>query len=441
MKTQRYETGLMDSMAVQGRRIGSDQQIRMVIHFRNRIDLTLMEKTLHAITYRDPVLGCHFVQEEGKRYFERNKDIDTETLCEVIETEDGESAVMKFIAEEVDQHEVPHLRVGVIRTPKSDILCLRVNHVLADGGGTKEIAYLIADTYKKLSENSTIEFTMEKYKPRTIVGLLESNGSFIPLENTVENPWENFGSFKTVFELPTADNGSEDPAYALRVINPEDFTKLKHYGKRYHATINDLILTALARTLCKVSQIPEGMSFSLQVSSDTRAKLSKEIKYTICNLFGIHFPELCCHREESFEDTLAVVVESMNEIRKNTLNLDIAVKEELAIMRMMKEEVRAASNSEHQFEYGNWPGKTTHIILSNFTIIDEKRLDFGVSAIEDAYEVGTISYGRELMLCASTYNNRLTLSTGFCHSNIEQFDIDKIMDAIKSELYIGIMND
>lgn len=433
----RYETGLFDWLAPTiVKQSGSDQQIRVVISFEGRIDDEIMEKTLHAITYIDPILGCRFIQSDKESYWERQKDIDTQKLLTIIETNDAEKTINRFVCEEVDVYKVPLLRACVVRTPSNDILCLRINHTLADGGGTKELTYLIADTYKKLYENPNLKIEMGEYKPRTIVGLLKKYTDY-KIPEDVELPAESGRKFtfpKYYFKLPTKDNGSKYPDFALRRIDPDDFLKLKSFGKNLGSTINDLILAALIRTLSRVSGLPDGAEITLQVSNDIRSALPSNIKYTICNIFGMSFPPFIYHTNEPFEDTLAMVREIMNKTKAEVKNLDNRVKNEL----IMEKARHSKEGKSLPPMYHNRPDDYTHIILSNLTILDEDKLDFGPSKVTDAYEIGTISYGREFVLSVSTYKNKMTLSTGYCHSNISQKDMDGIMDSIISELFYCI---
>lgn len=72
METVKYEAGFADFLTSTAKKdVGSDQQIRFVVEFDGKINIDLMEKTMHAITNRDPVLGCRLVQKGFEHYWER----------------------------------------------------------------------------------------------------------------------------------------------------------------------------------------------------------------------------------------------------------------------------------------------------------------------------------------------------------------------------------
>lgn len=331
---------------------------------------------------------------------------------------------------------VPLLRVCVVRGQSRDTLCLRVNHALADGGGTKEAIYLIADTYKKICEDPSIGFKIEGYIPRTLTGLLKKYTD-VKIPDNVEMPGfpkRKFESPKNYFKLPIKNNGSTGPDFALRKIEPENFLKLKYYGKQRGATVNDMILTSLIRILSKISNMPDGAEVTLQVSNDIRSAFPKDMPFTICNVFGMNFPPFYYHTNEPFEDTLKMVNEKMNEAKKESKDIGKRLENELRMKKFIEEMAISKEERPRPPRNFNRPEDYTHIISSNFTLIDKNRLDFGNVKIKDAFELGTISYGGEFMLCASTYQSRMTLSTGYCHSNVRKRYIDDIMDLIVGEL-------
>lgn len=431
MVGRRYKAALKDFFYQYGRGTGqgspSDQQIRFVIRFDGHIIPELLERTLHAVAYIDPILGCRFV-ETGvlKGYWERRENLDEVRLCEFMETNDPESVIDQFITDLTLPDDAPLYKACLVRSTASDTFCLRVDHRLADGGGTKAIVNLIAEIYREFSINPSLSFepTVGRFRKRTVMGLINYHGP-------IHNPERQAPSFRpSPFYIPKAGVRNENAAYALRTMTPDDLLRLKAFGKAHGATINDLILTALIRALQPFSKSPSGEVFAIQVSSDFRSRLPQGIPDPICNLFGAHFPALCYHHDEPFSATLATVSHALAELRRS-FTLEEAVQDERFFMDFIRQRAR---------EFG-WPlswGRdgSTHILLSNFTTQDESRIDFGVP-IRDALQLGTVSLGNEFMLCASTFRNHLTLSHGYCRSDMEPAMVEEFMDRVVNELMIA----
>lgn len=428
MAGRRYKAALKDFFYQYGRGTGqgspSDQQIRFIVRFDGHIVLERLERTLHAVAFIDPILSCRFV-ETGvlKGYWECREDLAEVCLCELIETDDPEETIKRFITDLALPEDAPLYKACLVRSTVSDTFCLRVDHRLADGGGTKAIVNRIAEIYRKLTADPSLSLgpSFGRFRKRTVMGLLNYHG---PVHNSKRQAPSLHPS---PFTIPKTGACNANAVYALRIINPDDFIFLKTYGKAHGATVNDLILTALVRALQPFSKTPSGEVFAIQVSSDFRSRLPQEIPDPICNLFGAHFPALCYHRDEPFDATLATVTQAMAELRRS-FTLEEAIHDERFFMDFIRQRAR---------EFG-WPlswGRDgfTHIILSNFTTQDESRLDFGVP-IHDALQLGTISLGNEFMLCASTFRNQLTLSHGYCRSDVDPAVVEGIMDRVVHEL-------
>jgi hypothetical protein len=65
---------------------------------------------------------------------------------------------------------------------------------------------------------------------------------------------------------------------------------------------------------------------------------------------------------------------------------------------------------------------------------DQARLDFGGPEVVDAQLLGTVSFGREVLVCASSFRGALTISIGFCASDLAPAVIDGILDRLAAEL-------
>ncbi len=403
-----------------GKGSASDQQVRVLVRFAGHLDDALLERALHALAGQDPVLGCRFVETgvlEGR--WEPRPDVDSLRLCEVAETADADAAVADFLTDLEVPEAGPHYRARLVRSGGLDALCLRIDHRLADGAGAKAIAYLVAELYRALRAGRALPAPRPAFRPRTVAGL---SGRPSP-----PRPPPEKASFRFPFRLPRLGFRNERPAHAQRELDPGALARLRARGRRLGATVNDLVLTALVRALLPHCRDP-GEPFAVDVSCDHRSVLPPQPRDPICNLFGVLFPVLRCAPGEPFHATLERVVTAMSALRA-TLTLDGALRAELAYEDLVRGWAR---------EVG-WPicfgaREGTFVILSNLGVFDAARLDFGEPQVTDARVLGTIALGQELLLCVSTFRDRLTLSHGYCRSDVEEAVVDRVMDGVMAEL-------
>ncbi len=137
-------------------RLNADQQLHVVITFRSQMDEPRLAKALRLVMDRQPVLGCRFVEQGNRTAWERRHDLDQLELLRVVETGDLRASVDGFAVLPSDPCVDPLVQARIFRGPAGDTLCVKVNHVAADGAGAKEVAYLVADTYRRLEENPAL---------------------------------------------------------------------------------------------------------------------------------------------------------------------------------------------------------------------------------------------------------------------------------------------
>ncbi len=404
-----------------GRPSASDQQIRLLIRFAGRLDEVVLEQALHALPDQDPVLGCRFVETgvlDGR--WERREDLGAVRLCEVVEAADPEQAITAFLADLEVPEAGPHFCARLVRSGAGDALCFRVDHRLADGGGAKAIAYLAAEVYRTLRAGRPLPAPAGAFRPRTVAGLSGRPSPPRP-------PLFERGRPPFPFLLPRTGFANQRPAHAQRDVEPDELARLRRLGKRHGATVTDLVLTALVRALQPFCRAP-GEPFLVDVSCDFRSQLPATPRDPICNLFGAFVPLLRCPPGEPFPATLSRVVEAMSAVR-SSLSLEHALRAELEFEEMMRSWARDLG----------WPGRggnrdATFVILSNVGVFDPERLDFGDPPVADARVLGTVALGHELLLCASSFRGRLTLSHGFCRSDLDPAAVDRVMDGMMAEL-------
>ena len=102
-----------------------------------------MARAVRLTMDAEPVLGCRFVKHPWRPYWERRDDLDRLHLCSVVEPQDPESELWRFIAMPLDPYEDSQVQVRIFRSG-TDTLCVRLDHLAADGAGAILRRYLPA---------------------------------------------------------------------------------------------------------------------------------------------------------------------------------------------------------------------------------------------------------------------------------------------------------
>jgi NRPS condensation-like uncharacterized protein len=399
-----------------GAGVGSDQQIRLVLRFGGLLELALLQRAVRAVVDEEPILRARFVEPRPfEARWELRDDGDAAPACELEEVRDPEPAIAAFLADLEVRPEGPYFRLRLVRAGGRDALCLRVDHRIFDGSGTKLLARRLVDRYRRLAAGLSLPPPREEFQPRTLAGLVGREAP--PLSGAPSPP------VSLTYALPQAGFANERPAHAVRVLEPATVADLRRAGRLAGATLTDALLTALARALHPYSLVPPGAPVTLMVTTDVRSRLPPGSPELLCNLFQGYFPELRCDPAEPFRQALAATARAMDRLRAG-LTLDDALRDEAELARLHR--VFAADPEIHRLRA--LQRTSTFVVLSNVGVLDADRLDPGAPPLLDAQLLGTVALGREVLLSASSFRGALTLSIGFCASDVDPAVIEGLLD-------------
>lgn len=400
----------------------SDQQIRLVLRFDGLLDLGALRAAVRVVVDGDPILRARFVEPRPfEARWELREDGGAVPACELEEADDGEAAVRRFLADLEIQPDGPYVRIRVVRAAGRDTLCLRLDHRLCDGAGGKALVYRIADRYRRVTHGEALPAPLADFAPRTLAGLAGREPPPPPPEDpSAVRP--------LTYELPRTGFANERPAHAVRVIDANTVATIRRRGREVGATLTDAMLTALERALRPHCTARAGELVTLRISSDLRSRLPAERRDVLCNLFHGYFPALRAGPARPFAAALADTAQVMTRLRA-AFTLEEALQSEVAFRQHFR---RWAGDPAAGPAPG--PPGTTFVLLSNVGVLEPERLDLGAPALVDAQLLGTVALGRELLVCASSFRGALTLSIGFCASDLAPAVVDGILDRTVADL-------
>jgi NRPS condensation-like uncharacterized protein len=406
-------------------RTNADQQLHVVVSFAGRIEEARLEKAIRLAMEAQPVLGCRFVEQPKRVFWQQRTDLDSLPLCTVVETDALDRDLLEFVTQPADPCMDPLVRASIFRTAAGDTFCLKVNHVAADGRGTKEVAYLIADRYRRLEGDPAYHPAPGKFDRRGQAGILRAVG----LKNIIRYRPRQLRLPSAEFHFKYAGSEHTGRTFAMRNISPADFERLKRYAHDHSATINDLVLTALYRAMFQHAEVPQDTKLPIQVSIDLRHFLPADAQQPVCNLSGALYPAIDYRPGETFEQTLAQVTASTGCWKARQPGLTGVMLIELAMLRGY-----AAAKAMLGGMAAPKGDRISPLLFSNFGILDSSRLVFGSSQIRGAFVLGPVMFGNGLMLTASTYAGQMTLAMGYCQGRISEEKIEAILETVSQEL-------
>jgi NRPS condensation-like uncharacterized protein len=401
---KKFTVTTQDAYNYAASKVFADQQLCMVIKLNGTIDEKMLAKAIRLSLDFEPVLGCRFVENSGYPFWERRGDLDQIKVIPVVEPVSPEMALKAFVNEPIHADVDPLVTAKIFREKDTDTLCIKVNHSACDAGGLKEYVFLLSGLYSML-------ITCGRISIQPNLGRRDQSQIFQHTKDPRTLAMKGFP--KPTWTLPQK-TGSE-PLHSFIVVSHAQFELIKKYANDKKATVNDVLLTALYRTLFAINDTEEGKPMMVQVAIDLRRYLPEHRAESICNLSGALYVSLERKLDEPFEGTLEKVCTSMNRLKQDYPGLESAAGlEYLFSQGFAGMEKYMAVSSEIGRKYN-----VTFPLLSNFGVIDAYR--FGELEIVKGHITSPIMYPPGFMLGASTFNGEMTLSIGYCgQENTEQ---------------------
>lgn len=405
-------------------RNGADQQARCVISFAGQINANQMANAVRLTVDVEPVLGCRFVVRPWHPYWERRDDLDQTEFLSVTKGAHLKDELWQFITMPLDPFADPQVQAGIFRSDR-DTLCIKLNHVAADGEGVKQYAYLLAATYRKLSTDPSYRPEPNLRGSRCQIQVIKHLGLM-----TKARAFRRSISPLPVWGFPAVRGDLSDRAFVVRRVSPMRFGVIKEYGYQHQASVNDIILTAFYRTLFEIVDPPEGIPLPVQVPIDLRRYLPLGESSLIRNCLGALYPSITREPDEGFDDTLTRIKEIMKAIKVDNPGIG----EPLYLGLFFKLGFGGARRISDKIMERLIKSGKSHPFLSNLGIIDEQRLDFGDAEATDAFVLSLVDYSPHFMLAVSTYRNTMTFTVGCCNATTQRPVIERFFELFESEL-------
>ncbi len=416
---KRFEVTTQDAYNYLASKYFTDQQLCMVMELNGKVDIDALATAVRLTLDMEPVFGCCFIEGGGTPFWERRTDLEKIELCSAVDTDSPGEALDNFINEPIHADVDPLVHVGVFRGEEGNVVCVKVNHSACDAGGIKQYVSMLSDVYQALAANREVVV-----QPN--LGRRDQTQLF---ERTKDAKSRAMKGFPTpTWTLPQKEGAERLHCFANVPI--EKFLAIKEFAHSKNATVNDLLLTAMYRTLFGFNRTEAGKPMVIQVSIDLRRYLPNCKAEAICNLSGAIYFALERVQAEPFGKTLERVAKLMGTVKQNYPGVDSAAGlEYLSSQGFAAVEKYMASSAEMGRKY-----HVTFPLLSNFGALSMEA--FGGLPIRKAYITTPICSPPGFLLGATTYKDNLTLSIGYCgKENTSQ--IKKFLDSYVAELQAG----
>lgn len=379
----------------------SDHQIRFVVHFDTFLDLELLKNAIQITIEGNPITFASYVENKNEVLWEFSE-CEIEKVFSFHECEEPTLLIHEKLISKLNTCSGPQLKLNLIRS-KTDILILNCDHTIADAAGVKDFMYQLAESYCILSQNQSVQ--KRSYKPNRSLKLLSNKIGFQEKLSILKATLSNKKDAPT-FSRPVDLNNLENPGFRKLTIKSEDFDKIKRFGKKHSATVNDMLLAFYFFTLQKVFG-NSNKTNRLTYSSDLRAYLDNY--ETLSNFSAIHNIDI----KNTINGFVPLLKEisAITKVRKQ-MKYDLADFPMMAILFKTLPYKKLKELFQKEFTKIKEGKSLAAPSLTNTGIIEQKRIRFGNIIPAQACILGTINHPSLLQIAISTYVKEMTIAIG-----------------------------
>ena len=393
--------------------------IRCRIDFQGRIDEEALMRAITLSLGTIPQMGCCF-DGSGRKPRWVDKGFTGTDMVRVIEADDNpDDEIFHALSSIIDVESEPQLKIGIVRTPGGDTMCVVVSHLVCDTAGFKDYLFLVADIYTRLRHGRQLP---EPHRYQRSTKPLYTETNWLERMQILRTP-------EPVHEFSLADETGVDfhtgetmPFMEYRTLSPDVFSALKTFASAHQATVNDSLMALFARAFCRETGT-DHLAFTSTI--DFRRFIPPGIPYGITNYAGNCACSISIDRGEPPEATFAKISSQMQAYKTGKYSLRGAISWDVAV-RLFS----FARLKENFTKYAPVP----IVAFTNLGILDPAELDFDGASIRSAYLTASIKPRPYFQLTASTFEGSCTLCCNVYGSPQEQQFADRVLDDIAGEI-------
>lgn len=378
----------------------------------------------------DPYLSSRFVEDGGRAYWER---IPKERLTSAFRFNipgKGEPVPPHVPPGSVDVHSGPAAASEIFRTgDEGDIVTISVHHGCCDARGLLDLSSYVFSIYQKLEEDAGYIPEFKGWYDRDAKKILECFS-----DKEIEDAAGADGRIVDRWAFPFEYRGRGNPRYGFRVFPQERLAAIKESGRRFGATVNDLLIAAFILALAEIRDEPSDGDNPRGVltSADMRRHLPGCSEYSVENLSVAYMVEIIPGAASRMEEAVSKVAGITAEKKSGEFGLfDIKFYESLN-----DKGLDAIRDFFHEIHSGYDTTSLKNPVFSNIGIIDDRRYDPGKGKdgcllnVESAMFLPVICRPLGFLMTASTWKGSLSIQCGYEDGPYSTKTIERFLDHI-----------
>lgn len=401
-----------------------DRMVHAKLTYEGSFDMEVLKNVVLFMVEKAPVLHSSFNTTVIEPYWkEENYTIDDIVSYEKVENAD--KVADEWLLGVIPYDNNVQIKIAVFEDVKHSVLALRNNHMCMDGGDLKYFLATLCENYTNLKAGNYSALHMKS-------GSRSYDQVYSKLEGEdlkhAKNLYKNISKTEDKVAFPWSESVPEDTNKIIkRVINEEDFDKLRALAKKMGITVNDAIMAAVFRSLYEMCGLKDTDSLTVSCAIDLRKHIVEGGLQGGLTNHTAWMAVRTMSKGESIQDTIVNVIRSTKGFKRDKF---------MGLYSLPLLKLAYTIFPQDIAEFAIKAGYTNPLIaVSNMGLLNDQKLTFDGMKLVDGFISGAVKYKPFFLMSVTTLLGRVTLSTAI-RGNQKDVDIanryfDLVMKNIK----------
>ena len=411
-----------------------DTHLHVRIDVPGRLEAPRLHQALSALARGVPELGARF----ERRWWRSRWVLDPTPAWRIDERhavtpQTAEQHEASLYAEPFEPRGQLPVRMELLHLPEHDRLLLRVSHLLADGGGTKNLCYRLAHCYRELSNEAA------GLQPAELVPHPHPLGRLLASLKLRLLPAMVVGALQELFDnrpmhpmrVPMGPSGPGEARFLALHLPSSRVNRLRARWRADGVTLNDLVIAAFTRAvvLCFPEENSRRSHAALVVTADLRQY--RQPLRDVCNYSSLR--PLVSGRLPlpAAEDNLARVLRATRAWKAGQTGILLGVPVML-VATCLPHAFTRAFLTRFLARLVTPAGACTG--LTNIGPIDAQALDFGHGPCAAARVLSPLAPTPTMITALTGCAGALDFSIAYREPQLDSADAQRLMDGMDREL-------
>ena len=388
-----------------------DRMVHAKLTYEGSFDMDVLKNVVLFMVEKAPVLHSSFNTTVIEPYWkEENYTIDDIVSYEKVE--DADKVADEWLLGVIPYDNNVQIKIAVFEDDKHSVLALRNNHMCMDGGDLQYFLATLCENYTNLKAGNYSARQMKS-------GARSYDQVYSKLEGEdlkhAKNLYKNISKTEDKVAFPWSESVPEDTNKIIkRVINEEDFDKLRALAKKMGITVNDAIMAAVFRSLYEMCGLKDTDSLTASCAIDLRKHIVEGGLQGGLTNHTAWMAVRTMSKGESIQDTIVNVIRSTKGFKRDKF---------IGLYSLPLLKLAYTIFPQDIAEFAIKAGYTNPLIaVSNMGLLNDQKLTFDGMKLVDGFISGAVKYKPFFLMSVTTLLGRVTLSTAI-RGNQKDVDI------------------